>query len=74
MSRRSRLWALVALLIVMLLSFSFVVAQDAAGPEPVGERPDAPPYGLHGPYWVGMGRIGWGHSGCSLMRRRTPYG
>ena len=53
MSRRSRLWALVALLIVMLMSFSFVVAQDAAGPEPVGERPDAPPYGLHGPYWVG---------------------
>lgn len=42
------------IVILMLFSFSLRgVAQDAAGPEPVGERPDAPPYGLHGPYWVG---------------------
>jgi CubicO group peptidase (beta-lactamase class C family)/predicted dienelactone hydrolase len=25
----------------------------AAAPEPVGLRPDAPPYAVHGPYWVG---------------------
>lgn len=30
------------------------VAQDApTGPAPVGIRPDAPPYAVHGPYWVG---------------------
>jgi predicted dienelactone hydrolase len=57
MSHRSRMWAQMLLMLVMLLSFSFVVAQDVAGPEPVGERPDSPPYGLHGPYWVGTQRM-----------------
>ena len=30
-----------------------VAAQDAPIPEPVGLRPDAPTYALHGAYWVG---------------------
>ncbi len=29
-------------------------AQVGPKPEAVGLRPDAPPYALHGPYWVGM--------------------
>jgi predicted dienelactone hydrolase len=53
MSHRSRIWVQMALMVVMFLSLSLVAAQDAAGPEPVGLRPDAPPYALHGPYWVG---------------------
>ena len=28
-------------------------AQEGPTPEAVGLRPDAPPYALHGPYWVG---------------------
>lgn len=27
--------------------------EAAAMPEPIGMRPDAPPYAVHGPYWVG---------------------
>ena len=30
-----------------------VVAQEGPKPEAVGLHPDAPPYALHGPYWVG---------------------
>jgi len=30
-----------------------VTAQEGPKPEAVGLRPDAPPYALHGPYWVG---------------------
>lgn len=29
------------------------MAQDEGKPDPVGLRPDAPTYALHGPYWVG---------------------
>jgi predicted dienelactone hydrolase len=29
------------------------VAQEGSKPEAVGLRPDAPPYAVHGPYWVG---------------------
>ena len=35
-----------------LLSTSIVFAQDAK-PDPVGLRPDAPTYAVHGSYWVG---------------------
>ncbi len=53
MLHRTRTWAHFALiLIVVLLCTSVVFAQDAT-PEPVGIRPDAPTYSLHGPYWVG---------------------
>ena len=43
------------LLIVVCFSMSAapVLAQDTPTPEPVGLRPDAPEYALHGPYWVG---------------------
>jgi hypothetical protein len=30
-----------------------VTAQEGEGPAQMGLRPDAPPYALHGPYWVG---------------------
>jgi predicted dienelactone hydrolase len=47
-------WFLV-LLIVMLVPglLSSANAQESPSPEAVGLRPDAPPYALHGPYWVG---------------------
>ncbi len=41
------------LLLLLLLSSHSVLAQDETGPAPVGLRPDAPTYALHGPYWVG---------------------
>jgi predicted dienelactone hydrolase len=37
----------------LLLTFSITYAQEQPQPEPLGLRPDAPPYALHGPYWVG---------------------
>ncbi len=53
MSHRTRTWAQLALiLVVVLLSLSVVSAQDAK-PAPVGFRADASTYALHGPYWVG---------------------
>jgi predicted dienelactone hydrolase len=42
----------VFILVVVLLSLSAVSAQGGT-PDAVGLRPDAPPYALHGPYWVG---------------------
>ncbi len=42
---------MVALLPLVVLPAS---AQEAVGPDPVGLRPDAPTYALHGPYWVGI--------------------
>jgi predicted dienelactone hydrolase len=42
----------VFILVVVLLSLSVVSAQGST-PDAVGLRPDAPPYALHGPYWVG---------------------
>jgi predicted dienelactone hydrolase len=50
---------LVILILIVLLMFpaleilSPVGAQEEPRPEAVGLRPDAPPYALHGPYWVG---------------------
>ena len=53
MLRRAHTGAHLALiLIVVLLTTSVVFAQDAKS-EPVGFRPDAPTYAVHGPYWVG---------------------
>ena len=41
-------------MIGLLLAFAAPVeAQEAPTPEPVGLRPDAPTYALHGPHWVG---------------------
>ncbi len=54
MSRRTRTWAHFALiLVVAVLSKTVALAQNQPQPEPVGLRPDAPQYALHGPYWVG---------------------
>jgi predicted dienelactone hydrolase len=36
-----------------LASTPLAGAQEGPKPEAVGLRPDAPPYALHGPYWVG---------------------
>lgn len=52
MVHRTRIWAHLTLIIVVLLSLSVVFAQDAK-PAAVGLRPDAPTYAVHGPYWVG---------------------
>jgi predicted dienelactone hydrolase len=41
------------LLIVVLASLPSASAQEGPKPEAVGLSPDAPPYALHGPYWVG---------------------
>ena len=49
--KRSFTFAL--LLVVCLACLGPMAAQDAPTPEPVGLRPDAPEYALHGPYWVG---------------------
>ena len=52
MKRYSGLW--LALLVVLLMVGSAVVAQDDDGrPEPKGRRWDSPQYALHGPYWTG---------------------
>lgn len=40
-------------LVLLLISFAPIMAQDAPQPEAVGLRFDAPTYALHGPYWVG---------------------
>jgi predicted dienelactone hydrolase len=54
MFHRTRTWVFfVLMLAVVCLSMSVVFAQEAT-PEPVGRRPDAPTYALHGPYWVGV--------------------
>ena len=49
----TRSFAFVLLLVVCLVIVGPLAAQDAPTPEPVGLRPDAPQYALHGPYWVG---------------------
>jgi predicted dienelactone hydrolase len=40
------------LMVALLLTAPFAAAQE--GPQAVGLRLDAPPYALHGPYWVGV--------------------
>ena len=55
----SRSFTFVLLLIVCLLCIGPLAAQDAPTPEPVGLRPDAPQYALHGPYWVGTQHLNW---------------
>ena len=42
--------------VLVIVLLALVTAPSAAqeGPPPTGFRPDAPPYGLHGPHWVGM--------------------
>jgi predicted dienelactone hydrolase len=44
---------LVVTLIGVLLMLAVPLAAQDDGPAPVGLRPDAPTYALHGPYWVG---------------------
>jgi hypothetical protein len=43
-----------ALVVSTLAVAPFAGAQEGPKPEAVGLRPDAPPYALHGPYWVGV--------------------
>ncbi len=40
-------------LLVLSLMLTPLSAQQEGGPSPVGLRPDAPTYAMHGPYWVG---------------------
>ncbi len=44
---------IVVLVLPALAITPFAGAQEGPKPEAVGLRPDAPPYALHGPYWVG---------------------
>jgi predicted dienelactone hydrolase len=54
MCRRMHTGAHFALILMLvLLSLAVASAQDQPTPDGVGLRPDAPPYALHGPYWVG---------------------
>lgn len=46
-----RTWVVVLLLAALAVVPS--LAQEESGPPQVGQRPDAPQYALHGPYWVG---------------------
>ena len=51
-TRRLLFVLLIAVLVLPTLAIvPFAGAQE--GPPQVGLRPDAPPYALHGPYWVG---------------------
>ncbi|MFN8377864.1 MAG: hypothetical protein U0452_04260 [Anaerolineae bacterium] len=49
----SRSFTSAVLLVLLLLVIAPAAAQNAPTPEPVGLRPDAPEYAMHGPYWVG---------------------
>ena len=51
MKRYLCFFIMVGLLLVLAAP---VAAQEAPTPEPVGLRPDAPTYAVHGTYWVGM--------------------
>jgi len=42
-----------SVLLIILLTLAVAPSAAQEGPAPVGLRPDAPPYALHGPYWVG---------------------
>ncbi|NLF75475.1 MAG: hypothetical protein GX573_07235 [Chloroflexi bacterium] len=47
--------SIVSVLVIAALALAIVPFAGAQeGPPQVGLRPDAPPYALHGPYWVGM--------------------
>ncbi len=56
---KTRLGSIVVATIVILLASlpAPLQAQDPGTPAPIGLRPDAPPYALHGPYWVGTQTI-----------------
>lgn len=47
-----RFWGFLVFVGLLLSLASPVTAQEAT-PEAVGQRPDAPAYAVHGPYWVG---------------------
>ncbi len=53
MNRFLRLMLMIAVLFVCL-SLAVPLAAQESTPEPVGLRPDAPTYAVHGPYWVGV--------------------
>ena len=53
MNHRLRFILIIGVLLVLLSLVAPLAAQDTPKPEPVGQRPDAPAYALHGPYWVG---------------------
>lgn len=50
-ARFSKFIVLIVVTVLLALPFASTGAQE--GPPQVGFRPDAPPYGVHGPYWVG---------------------
>jgi len=46
--------SIVSIVLVLVLAATLTPATAQDGPAQVGLRPDAPPYALHGPYWVGI--------------------
>lgn len=52
MKQRLVLFAVIGLFLLLFFPFS-LAAQEPYIPLPLGLRPDAPTYALHGPYWVG---------------------
>ncbi len=44
----------ITLILSFVLSLAPSVIHAQSAPDAVGLRPDAPPYALHGPYWVGV--------------------
>jgi len=49
----SRFVTFVALIFILMMLVVPIQAVEPGVPEPLGLRPDAPTYALHGPYWVG---------------------
>lgn len=64
-------------LILGLLSLLFgvipTVAQDVPQPQAIGQRPDAPTYALHGPYWVGTQTLEMGTGTDNALRFTIWY-
>ncbi len=68
-ARLSKLSLSVVLIVALALGLlPAAQAQEEPKPDAVGLRPDAPPYALHGPYWVGT--LGLSHT--LPDGRRTP--
>jgi predicted dienelactone hydrolase len=53
MKQRLVLFVVIGLFLLLFFPFSLAAQDEPLVPEPVGLRPDAPTYALHGPYWVG---------------------
>jgi predicted dienelactone hydrolase len=68
-----RITLLIVISFLLLLTGSTpIMAQDEGKPAPVGQRPDAPTYAVHGPYWVGTQTF-VGEDGSDPLDMRVWY-